>query len=280
MQMSDLPLPPGYNQANMELAAQKLMAKDGIHQEPMAPSVPDLDASSNFIDSSPEPTVEHTVEAIEQVETIKVETPQAKNFKELKQQMLRMQKERDVLARQLSETIQRPQTFPADTLHTEVPYYKDDEYIEAKHVNALAKQLADVQNQLKQFKSQSTVSLAEQRLRMEFSDFGSVFTPENCQTLSLLDPDLALSIDADSDPYRKAKLAYRSIKNMGIDTQDTFVEEKQRIQANAAKPKTMVPTAVQSGTSPLSRAASFENGLTPALQKQLQREMAEARKGL
>lgn len=277
--MSDLPLPPGYNQANMELAAQKLMAKDGIGQAPIQEEAQALDASSNFIESSPEQTVEHTVEAIQE-EPIKPETPQAKNFKELKQQMLRMQKERDVLARQLSETIQRSQTLPTDSLQAEVPYYKDDEYIEAKHVNALAKQLADVQNQLKQFKSQSTVSLAEQRLRMEFSDFGSVFTPENCQTLSLLDPDLALSIDADSDPYRKAKLAYRSIKNMGIDTQDNFVEEKQRIQANAAKPKTMIPAAVQSGTSPLSRAAAFENGLTPALQKQLQREMAEARKGL
>lgn len=279
--LSDLPLPPGVSAdpATLEKQAQKLMAQQGvaiqesIGEEPLE----QVDSASAATQEVEAPEVQAAPEPAP------VESKQAKNFKELKNQMMRLQRERDAMARQLQEKQQaQVQTVQTNTVQADDPdhelEFRDDEYIEAKHVNKVAQELKKVKQQLKQFQSQSTVSLAEQRLRAEFPDFAKVFTNENCQTLAMIDPDLALSIDADTDPYRKAKLAYKSIKNLGIDSTDEHEEEKARIQKNLSKPRPA--SSVASTSSPLSKASSFENGLTPELQKQLYAEMMAARKGM
>ena len=270
------PLPPGTNLAEIERNALAMQTRlEGAPQQEVQEPIEAEEIQAEEIQSAP-------VESEASEPTAQPETKQAKNFRELKQQMLRMQRERDAMARQLQEKeSQQPgkavQTQTSSVEDTDLEF-RDDEYIEAKHVNKVAQELKKVREQLKQFQSQNTVSLAEQRLRIEFPDFAKVFTGENCQTLAMLDPDLALSIDADTDPYRKAKLAYKSIKNMGIDQGEEFNEHKERIQKNLAKPRSAASVAGTTA-SPLSKATSFENGLTPELKKQLLREMQNARQG-
>jgi len=287
MQLNDLPLPPESRISISELEARA--AKMQAAMEPSQPKsifptseeIEQVDSASGTTqevepevqlsssDSTPEP--EHVPEK-----------PQAKNFKELKQQMMQMARERDAMARQLEEEKRfrdTPATFIATSTTEPDLHFKEDEYIEAKHANQLAKEIKDLKNQLKSFQEHSTTSIAESRLRAEFPDYDRVFTPENCSALAMLDPDLAATINNDPDTYRKVKLAIKSIKAMGIDTEDTFVAEKSHIQKNAIKPKSSVSISAQASASPLSRANAFENGLTKDLQKQLYQEMMQARKG-
>ena len=277
--INDLPpLPPGYNPQALEVAAMKLQTQlEGtppIEVKPASePEVEQVETSSTEVQPEPEAPAP-------------AETPQAKNFKELKHQLMRVQAERDVIARQLLQKSQQENaaistepTAEDQDIRYEPLNFKDDEYIEAKHVNAVAKELKKVQDQLRKVQAQNQNSLAETRLRMEFPDFDSVFTQENCSSLALLDSDLAITINNEMDTYRKAKLAYKSIKQMGIDTQDNYTEEKALIQRNAAKPKPSISISPQQSNSPLTRAGAFENGLTPELKKQLYKEMIESRKG-
>ena len=55
--------------------------------------------------------------------------------------------------------------------------------------------------------------------------------------------------------------------------------DKRKAQENSAKPRPMASVSPQQGESPLSHANAFANGLTPELQKQLWKEMQDAKKG-
>ena len=107
------------------------------------------------------------------------------------------------------------------------------------------------------------------RLRSKYSDFESVVTVANVNQLKALEPELALAISHIGDEDAKAVAAYKYIKSF-IPGAAEVTASKQRIQENANRPKSL---SAAGGGSPLSQASAFEQGLTPALKKQLCSEM-------
>lgn len=210
------------------------------------------------------------------------ESFQAKNFRELREKALAVQRERDEYARKLSEYEAARNQAPSAPSNGTNDQDDDiviapDELAEGKHLQKVAKKIKNLEDQLKQYQQQSTVSQAEVKLRSEFADFEQVFSKENIETLNMLHPEIAQTLDESKDVYRKAKSAYLFIKQMGI-SDNAYKQDKELVQRNAAKPKPLASIAPQQGgDGALSRANAFANGLTDDLKQQLYKEMMEAR---
>lgn len=200
-----------------------------------------------------------------------VETPQERNFKEVRQARARAERERDeALARLRSFEESRNQPIEDDDVEL-----APDDLVEWKHVQ---KKISKLENKLKSYEQQSSASFAETRIRNKYQDFDAVVTHDNLQLLSEAYPELAASISSTPDLYNQASSAYTLIKKLGISQGETYSVDKERIAQNAAKPRPLAAASPQQGDSPLSHANAFANGLTPDLKKQLFQEMMEARK--
>jgi len=215
---------------------------------------------------------------------------QANNFRTLRDEKLKTERERDeALARlRLYESqqlqLQQYQQQPAPQVQQQEELdinLEPDEIAEGKHVNQLAKQVQELKNIIKQQEQRSTVQTTEAKILSRHPDFHSVVNKENVDLLKMMDPELARTLDTSGDFYSAAITAYGAIKRMSIDKKaPDYSAEKALIQKNAAKPKPLASLSPQQGDSPLSRANAFANGLTPDLQKQLAREMADARRNM
>jgi len=203
------------------------------------------------------------------------------NWRELENAKTKAERERDELLvllkqQQWQQQPQQQQAAPKEDAEYVLP--GDNDIVEGKHLTSVQKELRAVKSQLKQFQQQSASALAEARLKSKYPDFDQVVTPEAISALKTIDPDAAYALDATTDLYSKAILAYKTLKNNGIVPQEANEEDKMRIQKNSVKPRPLVSVSPQQGESPLSRANAFANGLTPTLQAQLRKEMEEARK--
>ena len=70
------------------------------------------------------------------------------------------------------------------------------------------------------------------------------------------------------------------VKQYGLDTpKPNYDAEKAIAQRNAAKPKPLASVSPQQGSSPMSQANAFANGMTKDLKAQLLKEMRDAQKG-
>jgi hypothetical protein len=156
----------------------------------------------------------------------------------------------------------------------------DDSLVEGKHLSKVNKKIHALQQQLKQYEQQSTVSNTEIKLKTQYPDFDSIVSVDNLNSLRSMYPEIAHTIDSSDDLYSKAITAYTIIKKLGISPQnDPFKNEKETAHRNAAKPKSLASISPQQGDSPLSKANAFANGtLTEELKKQMAKEMNEYRK--
>lgn len=226
-----------------------------------------------------EPTVDNT--PVEQQEQVQVkESPQAMNFRQLREQKEAIQRERDYL---LSLVNNQSQTKPvAQNNHVEEDYdinIEPDAIAEGKHLTKIQKELKNVKKQLQQYQQNSETNIVEAKIRAVCPDFERVCSPENIAMLRDTDPELAATINSSGDLYNKAVSAYKAIKRYNIGAQDLYLDDKLRAQKNAAKPKPMASLSPQQGESPLAAANAFANGLTDDLKKNLYKEMMELRKG-
>lgn len=117
------------------------------------------------------------------------------------------------------------------------------------------------------------------RLRSKFKDFDEVMDPENIGYLKQNNPSLAKAVARLQDePYEQGLAAYEAIKNTSwYRDKHSNLEEKLKIEQNTKKPTSVQAVKKQGGA--LGDANRFAAGLTPELKKQLQQEMAQARKG-
>jgi hypothetical protein len=117
------------------------------------------------------------------------------------------------------------------------------------------------------------------RLRSRFKDFDDVMDPENIGYLKQNNPSLAKAVARLQDePYEQGLAAYEAIKNTSwYREKNSNLEEKLKIEQNVKKPVSVQAVRKQGGA--LGDANRFAAGLTPELKKQLQQEMAQARKG-
>jgi hypothetical protein len=206
------------------------------------------------------------------------ETYQAGHFKRLRLEAEQVKAERDDMARRLAqyEANQRkafvePEAEPDFNINA-------DDLVEGKHLQQYAKKMKQLEAQIYQQQQQNTASMAQAQIRAKFPDFDRVVNEDNIEQLRYTYPELANTLNSSSDLYSTAVSAYTMIKNLGISPKgDDFMAQKAQAQKNAAKPKPLASVNPQQGDSPLSKANAFANGLTPELQKQLRKEMEEAR---
>lgn len=180
-------------------------------------------------------------------------------------------------AQELEEALAAKQAQPQEDLDFAID---EDALAEGKHLNKVQKKLKAMEAKLKQYEQQTTMNDVRTQLKNQFSDWDKVFNDENLARLQEQEPELAYALNSASDPYKAGVSAYKLIKKMGIIApEDTFIQDKEIVQKNAAKPKTMASLRPQQGDSPLSKANAFANGLTDDLKKQMWQEMNSARKG-
>lgn len=194
-------------------------------------------------------------------------------FKELREARNRAERERDELHRKMLEAERsRQQAQEPDEL-AELLQGSDDDLVERKHLKKLVERLESkmVINQ-----KLTQESMIEAQLRAQFPDFDQIVSAQNVQRFAQENPEMAEVINSSPDMYKKAVTVYKQIKRMGTVSDPVVESEKQRILANASKPRAVSSISPQRTTSNLQHADSFSKGLTPDLQKQLLAEMREA----
>ncbi len=235
--------------------------------------------------SQPE-EIEETEEQVEEAEVVpepvKVDSKKETNLRVLREKALRAEaaeRERDELARRIQDMemgrYQQQKPVPVEEPDTELG---PDDLVDAKYLRKYDKTIKELRDELKTYKEQTTLASTDARLKARFPDIDSVVSKENIDILRYEYPELAATLNATPDMYNKAVSAYTLIKKLGISQEDLYVEDRAKAQKNAAKPKPMASIAPQQGDSPLSKANAFANGLTDDLQKQMLKEMNEARK--
>jgi hypothetical protein len=204
-----------------------------------------------------------------------IETPSARNFRQLREKAERAERERDEAMNYIrSLQAQQKQVPVEDDLGL-----ADDDLVERKHVDRIIdKKIRKYEQQLQHYQQEQQA----QQVLNEYKDYRDVVTKENVDALIQQYPDIAESLKSNPDIRSKAIAAYNIIKKLGINTMNTqapYAQDIQRIKANAAKPKPLASVNPQQGDSPLSRANAFANGLTDDLKEQLRKEMNDSRRG-
>lgn len=155
-----------------------------------------------------------------------------------------------------------------------------DELAEGKHLTKVQKQTKKQYEQLANQQQQLQSLIVELKLKSEYPDIEKVVNEDTLAMLKEQEPEIAASLAANPDYYKKAKAAYKMIKNLGLYTEDNSAAERELVQKNAAKPRPLSSISPQTAESPLSRANAFAQGLTPELKRQLNKEMEDAIKNL
>lgn len=202
-------------------------------------------------------------------------TPQ-ESFNELKRAKTRAERERDeALARlQAYESLKTKPSEPDEDLNVQLG---DNEYAEGKHIQKLIKKVSKIEQQNREAQQKAYEIAAEARLKVQYPDIDRILSSDNIASLRNKYPELAVTLNANTDFYNKAVATYTMIKTMGIAGENelqTFNENK--IKANMAKPRTLSALPVQKAESPLGRVNAFAEGLTPELEKALRKEMIES----
>jgi len=169
------------------------------------------------------------------------------------QERLKLQKERDELAARIAQTTQQNGT------RSDEPILNDDDLAEGKHLKHYQQKTAQQMASLEQ-------KLVDAQIRAKFNDFDQVVNEDTVGMLRDMDPDLASSLAANTNPYSQAVAVYNTIRRYGLDKSSY---EKEKISKNTAKPRTVNSLNPQQSESPLSRANAFAEGMTD--------EMKEAR---
>jgi hypothetical protein len=196
---------------------------------------------------------------------------QERNWREARRKMQELERRTE----EQEELIRRMQNQQAPA-HEEDELAKlaDDDIITVKqHKQMSAKIARQVAEEAIREREASTV---DERLKNRFTDFNDVVTKENIDLLKQQDPELAMSLYAlAQNPYEQAVAAYKMLMKTGIGDMAKKQPQKAKAIENSKK-----PVSVQSVTksSAIGNVHNFENGLTPELKKQLNKEMEDARK--
>jgi len=211
------------------------------------------------------------------------EAPAAKRIRELREAQKKAERERDELLRmmqmqQMQQNMpkQQEQQPEEDDLLIE-----DDALVEGKYLRQMNKKMNQMQQQLKNYQSQSAESITEARIKATYPDFDRVVSQDNIAQLREDYPEIAATLSASTDLYSKAVSAYTLIKQFGIHADPVLQNDRARVIKNTAKPRPLASVNPQQGDSPLSKANAFANGeFTDEIKEQLRREMMQARKNM
>lgn len=216
----------------------------------------------------------------EEVKEPAQESQQVRNFRQLREKAERLERERnEYMDRLAALELQKKQQQEAQQPEEEDLNFtiREDEFAEGKHLSKMSKKLARMETQMRQYQQQALEAAAQARLKAEFPDYDQVICHDNIEELKARYPEIANTLHTNPDLYSKASATYTIIKKMGI-YQDRHImaANEQRIKENLAKPRSLSSINPQKGDGPLTRVNAFAQGLTPELEKQLRKEMAES----
>ena len=236
--------------------------KTGVVEE-----IPQVDPQTEVADAAQE------TKKAEAFAKKKSDDDQDRNWKEAR----RVQEEQKRRIREQEELIQRLQGPKPAQNDDDLDKLGDEDIVTKGQAKKLAAKMAEeIAQRVIQQRENSTV---EERLNTKFQDFNQVVTTENIELLKETEPELAMSLAHNTDPYSQGIAAYKLLKRLGIGAEEVSkepVREKQKAIANSQKPLSV--NAVTK-TSAIGNAHMFENGLTEELKKSLRKEMAQAMKG-
>lgn len=247
-------------------------------EEPIAESdVTAHAASENASEASQAP--QETAQApVQQVQETPKESAQAKNFRELREKAERAERDRADLEKKYRD-------LEARIIQKEDYNLSPDDLVEGKHLQKFLKDQNELKEQLKRYEQQRQLADAEARLKSRYNDFDQVVNEKNILALKDIDPEEVETIKsiATSNPVQAFSIAYKAIKYHNLNQQAQPAQpdrDVMRAQENAGKPRPLNTLAQQHTDSPISRMNAFASGkVTPELQKQLWKEMNEAREG-
>lgn len=214
------------------------------------------------------------------------------NFRRLREKADRLEKERDQdrqMMMKMQEEILNSRQYQQQPQQQTYQQQEPDEFADVDRSDwatidqseRLAQRVADarIEKKWQEYKKKEQEEQAKKhreeapsRVRAKFPDFDSVVTKESMTLLQKMEPDIFKALGDITNEESQAIAAYKYVTKFLPDA--TQVEmTRQRLQENAMKPKSLSSTG---GSSPLSQAGAFEQGLTPALQKQLLAEMNAA----
>lgn len=206
------------------------------------------------------------------------ETPAQRNWREVREQKLRAEWERDEALRQL-QAMQQQKTQPQQIEEDDDLGINPDDVIEGKHLAKIIKKVEQrTEKKVRQQQEMFMQTMTEARIKTEMPDVDSVVNVQNLQLLRSQYPELAASINANPDLYSKAKAAYTLMTKLGI-AQGTaqaydYAQDKQRIAQNMAKPKPVQSVAQRQ--SPLAQANAYDGPLTEDMKKSLWKDMQKS----
>lgn len=202
------------------------------------------------------------------------ETPAQMSWRQLREKAERAEKRAEELERLVAnQQNQAPKQAPDDD--DEEIRIQPDDLVEGKHLSRYDKKIRKMEQQIREYQAKTYETTAETRIKQEFPDYDKVVTQESLYILQSQFPELAQSISSNPDLYSKAKAAHLAITKLGINPNDTSIQQE-TINKNVAKPKPLASIAPQQGDSPLTRANAFASGLTQELKDQLYKEALEA----
>lgn len=291
--LDSLPQVPQGHIESMKREADKKMKAEGLEtyeQSEAAPTEPTFQEQP-LVESQPAviESEQPTVSELSQEVVPAKESWNDRNIRVLRQRAERVEQERNDAIKRLQELEQERllQSYKTQQQFTQKPEhtYEDiqvapDDLLEGKHLSPIQKEIKDLKQSLQQQQQQNIAIAAGNRLRAQFPDFDKVVTKDTITLLQELEPEIARTLDANTDIYSTGASAYKIIKQLGIYVEDTYQPDKLKAQQNVAKPKSLATISPQKGESPLTQANAFAQGLTPELQKQLRAEMEAARRSI
>ena len=195
-----------------------------------------------------------------------------KNLQAMRQKAEQAERERDAAMKRLQEIEQQSEEF------TLAP----DDIAEGKHLKKIHQKLTNEIKSLKEelysYKQQSTAATTEARIKAQYNDFDSVVTADNLAALRDSYPELASTLQSSPDLYSQAVSAYTMTKKLGIAADKQYEGDREKVKANAYKPRPTNAVSPQQGDNPLTRANAFADGLTDDLKEQLRKEMYSSMK--
>jgi hypothetical protein len=224
-------------------------------------------AEAALVDPAPAPAPE------ESPRPAKAAKPLEENIRWLRESKERAERERDEALKLMQQLAAQKQAAQEDDIPDEA--LGEGDLVEGKHLSAVRKEVKNLKEQLKKQYTEASTMAAEAKLRAQYPDFDTVVNSDNLDTFRETYPEIASTLNANTDLYSKAVAAYTMIKQFGIakPAQPTYDADRARAQKNLAKPRPLTSIGAQQGESPMSRANAFANGLTDDVKQQLYKEM-------
>ena len=268
----EIEMPPiGYNfppELNPEIAPVQTVAAAPVH----APEPQHEPQQTEYQQDQQVPMYDDSVsdQVVEQEEP-KKGSYQQENFKAMREETRRIQKERDLFEYQLEQMKlqeqerNRPKQEVAPQEEFDFDINIDDsELVDAKQMKQVAKAHKQTRQELNDLKAMYRQATVESQVRMKYPDWDKVATPENISKFAKLEPELAETVRQNKDPYLQLVSIYKMIKGANIASNPVDVssidDDRRRIEQNSSRPRPTASITPNHSSKPLSVANDYAVG--------------------